>query len=159
MAITDQQLKLVAGFREWIETSAAGDKRFGERSRDDRDDGSTLATRWQAAPDLWFELAVRPLLPQVRVGILTTDRWKSEELEQRIEDSGETMHEFVESGFTEAGLDWVEPPVEHYRDQGKYYYFATPLDLDSLDALADEPVRRKTALMLLGYAIAFGPSK
>jgi hypothetical protein len=94
-------------------------------------------------------------LPQLRAGILTDDRWKSEDLEQAVEDTGDTMEEFVEMGFDEAGLDWKEPPVEHYRDQGKYFYFATPLDLPTLAQLGDAAVFDKVRRMFEGYYRAF----
>lgn len=141
-----------------MESKLAGDPRFGGPSRHDRPDGTLLATRWPAAdnPRVWFEVAVRPKIPQVRVGLLTDDRWKSEDLEDKIEESGDTMREFVELGFEEAGLTWHDPPVEHFREELRYFYFATPLDLGSPDAMASEETRGKILQMLNGYWEAFG---
>lgn len=158
MPVTEADRRTLADFRDWIEAAMHSEPGFDAPSRHDREDGSTLATRWAAGSHLWLELAIRPLLPQVRVGVLTDDRWKSEELEQMIEDSGDSMNEFVEQGFSDCGLDWTEPPVEHYRDQGRYFYFATPLDLGSLEELNTDAVRQKARRMLLGYASAFTPS-
>ncbi|HOA72190.1 MAG TPA: hypothetical protein PL151_06580 [Phycisphaerae bacterium] len=155
MALTQEQWNLVEEFRAWMESHVGGSSPWGQFERHDREDGSTLATRWAAGEHAWFEVAVRPFLPQVRVGILTDDRWKSEELEQRIEDSGDSMSEFVELGFETAGLEWPDPPVEHYREQAKYFYFATPLDLTDLKDVAEEGVRRKVLQMLEGYYHAF----
>lgn len=156
MPLTDEQRRMIEGFRRGLEAHADEALDAGSPEREDREDESTLAMRWPAGEHVWYELAVRPFLPQVRVGILTDDRWKSEELEQVIEDSGDTMSEFVELGFETAGVDWPEPPVEHYRDRGKYFYFATPLDLESIEEIADPSVQDKVRRMLEGYRHAFG---
>lgn len=150
---------VVEGFRSWLDGELDGDSRFGGSSRHDREDHSTLATRWQSAENshVWFEVAVRPLIPLVRVGILTDDRWKSEDLEEKIEESGDTMSEFVEMGFDEAGLTWVDPPVEHYREELKYFYFSTALELTSPQDLASPAIREQVWQMFEGYYHAFGP--
>lgn len=157
MSTTEQQSAIVDAFRSFVEDTCAHDDRYGAAERHDRKDGSTLATRLAAGESCWFEVAVRPLIPQVRVGFVTDDRWKSEEIEQAIQDSGDTMEEFVGIAFEEAGLDWDEPPVEHYREAGQFFYFATPLDLEHLADLDEERIRNKTLRMLEGYLIAFGP--
>ena len=64
----------------------------------------------------------------------------------------------VELGFEDAGLTWEEPTVEHYRDGGKFFYFATPLTLEDLEDLEQEEVRNKALRMLEGYLLAFGPA-
>lgn len=150
---------LVEAFRRTLEDSLKNDVRFSGASRHDREDGSTLATRWQAAANehVWFEVAVRPGIPQVRVGVLTDDRWKSEDFEQKIEESGDTMSEFVEMGFEEAGLEWIDPPVEHYREESRFFYFATAFEPGGPEDLASESVRKKARRMFEGYYHAFGP--
>ena len=155
MALTDSQRQAISGFRDWIQSALCDDPRFGGVARDDRPDESTLATRWKTTEHVWFEVALRPHLPQVRVGILTDDRWKSEDLEEKIQESGDSMSEFVGMGMYEAGLPWEEPPVEHYRSDLKYFYFATPVDLTSLDELKDATLRTKIRQMLDGYYKAF----
>ncbi len=157
MPLNDEQREQIAAFRTYIADAVANDDRYGEAVRCDRDDESTLAMWFEAGPSCWFEVALRPSIPQVRVGFLTDDRWRSEEVEQAIQDSGDTMEEFVEVGFDEAGLPWENPPVEHYRESGKYFYFATPLALDDLEDLDQESLRNKVLRMLEGYLIAFGP--
>ena len=159
MSIADGLRKAVDDFRDHIEAKHADDSRFAGFARRDRPDGSTLATRWRSAENeqVWFEVAVRPLIPQIRVGVLTNDRWKSEDFEEKIEESGDTMSEFVELGFEEAGLTWIDPPVEHYREDREFFYFATGFEVESADALGDPSVRQKAAQMLDGYARAFGP--
>lgn len=155
MALTDTQRAIISDFRAEVEAriGASG----GESpARCDREDESTLVTRWPAGEHVWYELAVRPFLPQVRVAVLTDDRWKSEEFEQKIEDSGDTMSEFVELGFDSAGLTWTSPPVEHYREHGKYFYFATPLELESIEQLSSQAMRDKVVQMSAGYRTAFG---
>jgi hypothetical protein len=159
MAVTTEQRDKVESFRVHLETALAGDGRFAGSHRHDREDGSTLATRWSSSVNehVWFEIAVRPLIPPVRVGILTDDRWKSEDLEGKIEESGDTMSEFVEMGFHEAGLEWLEPTVEHFREEMKYFYFATAFELRDLEEMADSAIRDKARQMLEGYYHAFGP--
>jgi hypothetical protein len=158
MPLSPQDRQLVNRFREGVESSLAGDPRFTSVSRDDREDESTLASRFAVAPSLWVEVVVRPFIPQVRAGIVTDDRWKNEDLEDKIEESGDTMSEFVELGFDEAGLEWPEPPVEHYRDQGRYFCFSTGLELERLAELADPAVLDKVRRMLEGYYTAFKPA-
>ena len=156
MALTDEQARLIESFRVYAEDAVAADDRYGSVTRHDREDGSTLALRFEAGATCWFEVAVRPMVPQVRVGFPTNDRWKSEEIEQAIQDSGDSMEEFVGVGFGEAGLDWHEPPVEHYREAGEFFHFATPIDLDDLGDLEWPETRNKVVRMLEGYLVAFG---
>ncbi len=159
MAVTAVQRDQVDLFRATFEDAFKGDPRFTGSHRHDREDGSTLATRWQSSVNdhILFEISVRPLIPQIRVGILTDDRWKSEDFEGKIEESGDTMSEFVEMGFHEAGLNWLEPTVEHYREEMKYFYFATAFEITDLKELADPAVRKKARQMLEGFHHAFGP--
>jgi len=158
MPLTEQDRETMEAFRTFIQDSIAPDDRYGAARRHDRDDESLLAVRFEAGPSCWFEVAVRPTIPQVRVGFLTSDRWKSEECEQAIQDSGDSMNEFVGTGFEEAGLDWPEPPVEHFREAGQFFYFATALPIDELRDLDLDETRDKTLRMLEGYLIAFGPA-
>lgn len=158
MTLTATQRDVIESFRAALEDNLSSDARFSSAQRHDRADGSTLATRWQSSENehVWFEVAVRPLIPQVRVGILTDDRWKSEDLEEKIEESGDTMSEFVEMGFEEAGLEWLDPPVEHYREEMKFFYFSTGFEPKRLSELEDADIRTKTRQMLDGYHHAFG---
>ena len=155
MALSELNKKLVDEFRARVRGRFGGDARVVAVQELDREDGSTLSTRFQVAPHLWLEAAVRPFVPQLRAGILTDDRWANEELEEKIEESGDTMQEFVEMGFEEAGLEWLQPTVEHYRDQGVYFCFATALDLKALEELGSEAVFDKFCRMIEGYAHAF----
>lgn len=156
MALSGHDKTLIADFRARVRGRFSGDARVTAVQELDRDDWSTLSTRFQVAPRLWLEAALRPNLPQLRAGILTDDRWTNEELEEKIEESGDTMPEFVEMGFEEAGLEWVQPTVEHYRDQGVYFCFATALEIKSLEELRSEAVFDKFCRMIEGYARAFG---
>jgi hypothetical protein len=156
MAITEKQTKHIVEFRTWVELQLAADDRFGELERFDREDGSTLTVRWPVGEILQLEVTLRPLIPQVRVGIVTEDRWKSEEIEQAIEDSGDSMSEYLEIALAEAGLDWQGPPVEHYRDQGRWFSFITPIELAHIEDLADERVRSKVMQLVNGYVNSYG---
>ncbi len=158
MAVDDAARMKIEAFRQRFREKYAGDARFQAVEDADREDGSSLATRFKLADHLWLEMCLRPHIPQLRAGIVTDDRWISEDLEQVIEDSGDTMSEFVELGFEEAGLEWPEPPVEHYREAGRDFYFSTGFELDSLDALDDPQVFEKICRMFDGYYEAFKPA-
>lgn len=158
MSLSQEDRDRIESFRVFVEDSVATDDRYGAKSRDDREDGSTLSTRFNAGTACWFEVSIRPLIPQVRVAFLTENRWTNEECEEAVEESGDSMEEFVGMGFSDAGLDWAEPPVEHYREGGKFFTFATPLALDELSDLDRDVTRDKTLRMLEGYLIAFGPA-
>lgn len=158
MSLTEQQIEHCEAFRNYVEGSASTDERYGPVQRHDREDQSLLASRFEMAPQCWLEVALRPFVPQVRIGFVTTDRWKSEDAESMIEDSGDSMPEFVGVGFNDAGLDWDEPPVEHFREAGQFFYFATPLEIEDLRELDSDALRDKALRMLEGYLIAFGPT-
>jgi hypothetical protein len=155
MPLTSADRELIQRCRAAFEQRYSADPRLGPATRLDRPDESTLISRFPVADRLWLEWQLRPFLPQFRAGIVTDDRWLSEELETAIEDSGDTMSEFVELGFEEVGLTWKNPTVEHYRDQGKYFYFATALELHALKDLDEPSVTRKTEQMIEGYYEAF----
>lgn len=156
MSLNETQTRCCAAFREWLDTALADDARFGPPQTEDRPDGSTLTTRRPVTDDLHLLVALRPMIPQVRVGIVTDDRWKSEEIEQAVQDSGDTMNEFLELGLADAGLDWEEPPVEHYRDQGRWFSFVTPLEIDTIEALDDPAFREKVLKVINGYCLSYG---
>jgi hypothetical protein len=150
--------ELIQSFRQQVNLQIQSDTDWGAAETNDRPDGSTLATRFRVAEKLWIECALRPNIPQIRAGIVTTDRWLSEELEETIEGSGDSMSEFIELGFDEAGLDWEEPIVEHYREHGTDFYFATSFDLADITELGQAEVVDKTVRMLRGYFEAFKPA-
>lgn len=155
MPLTNSDRELIKRIRGEFESHYSADPRFGPPQQLDREDESTLQSRFPVAEKLWIEWCLRPALPQFRAGIMTDDRWLSEELEEAIEETGDTMAEFIESGFEEAGLTWKNPIVEHYRDQGKYFYFATALDLKSLGELTSVEIAEKMRRMFEGYYEAF----
>ncbi|MFQ5492171.1 MAG: hypothetical protein ACE5GE_15755 [Phycisphaerae bacterium] len=157
MAHTQTDQTVIDAYRDWLEAALASEERLGPPERIDRPDGSNLATRFAIAPSVWVELAIRPVAGQLQASVLTDDRWISEEMEEAIQDSGDTMQEFVEMGFEDAGLEWIDPPVMHYREAGKLFYFSTPLDIQSLADLNDDALRTKTRQMVQGYCNAFSP--
>ncbi len=158
MPLDELSRETIEAFRSYVEDSVAIDDRYEPAERHDREDESMLATRFAAGPACWFEVVVRPLIPQIRVGFLTNDRQESEEIVQAVRDSDQSIEAFVGLAFGEAGLDWKEPPVEHYDEGDGYFHFATPLDLDELRDVDLDEIRAKTLRMLDGYLIAFGPA-
>ncbi|MCH8150123.1 MAG: hypothetical protein IH987_19440 [Planctomycetes bacterium] len=156
MALTEEQAQFIESFRVYVEDAVQADDRYGSVTRHDREDGSALTLRFEAGPTCWLEVAVRPIVPEVRVSFLTNDPLKSEEVEQAIQDTGDSMAEVVAGGFGAAGLDWDKPPVEQYCEAGESFYFATPLELDELADLEWPKTRDKVVRMLEGYLVAFG---
>lgn len=151
----DRDRELVEDYRTWFESAVLAEPWGGTPQRHDRREGSGFATRWPAGRRLWYELAIRPRLPQVRFGLMTDDADSSRDLERIMVDMDLTLQEFVSLGFAAVGLCWANPPVEHYCEQGQFYYFATPLDLKSLADLADPALRERTIRVARGYHHAF----
>ncbi|MHC4441339.1 MAG: hypothetical protein ACYTF1_18610 [Planctomycetota bacterium] len=155
MSWDEPQRGIIDDFRGWIESGVSNFLQTSDFDRHDREDGSSLLTRWPAGRHYWYEISLHPFLPQLRIGIMTDDRFRSQDLEHLISDSGDTLQEFVMQGFELAGLHWSYPPVEHYCEEGLRYYFSTPTDLRSIDQLNDEACRTKTLKILAGYRYAF----
>lgn len=155
MSLDEHCWGIIDDFRGWIEPAVSGFLQVSDFDRHDLGDSSLLLTRWPAGRHYWYEIAIRPFLPQVRAGMMTDDSFRSRDLEDLISDSGDTMQEFVVRGFEWAGLVWSGPPVEHYREQGLRYYFSTPMDLRSIDQLSNEAFRARTLKVLAGYRYAF----
>ncbi|MFQ5590281.1 MAG: hypothetical protein ACE5HE_03865 [Phycisphaerae bacterium] len=156
MPLSEGDSELLYGFLAYIEGSVEGDDRYGRVSRVSNSDGSTIASRFEAGPHGWLEVAVHAAVPSVRVAYLTLGEALASEVEQAIRDAAGTPSAHISESFREAGLDWPDPPVEHGQLPGEYSYFATSLDIDDLGDLDFNDVRGKVVRMLEGYLIAFG---
>jgi len=155
MIVTEDQLRMVNDFREWMESAVSGILQKDDFERHDHQDRSAFINRWMIQKHIWHEITIRPSLPQVRVGIMTDDPYRHNDFKQLIDGSGDTMQEFIQEGFASAGLEWRNPPVHNYCEQGVRYYISTPLDLRSVDQLVEELIRNKMLEMVQGYQIAF----
>ena len=167
MPLSEDEREIVEMFRDYVAGAVAADDRYGSATRHDQEDESTLALRFEAATACWFEVAVRPFVPQIRVAFVTSDQTRSEEIEQAVGEAGSSLTGFVGEAFRDAGPNWPAPPVEHYSGPDGLFYFATPLDaiesqeLDDFTDLVDlehEQIRGRVLRMLEGYLIAFGPA-
>ena len=158
MPLDEQSRSIVGAYREYIEDYVGTDDRYGPATRHDAQDESALITRFEAAPSCWFEVALRTSKPQIRVGFVTANQSVDEEIQQAIQESGDTIEAFVGSAFQEAGLEWAAPPVERSRNEAGGCAYSTPLDVDELMDLESEELRDKTLRMLEGYLLAFGPA-
>lgn len=158
MPVDQATRETMEAFLAYIEDSVSIDDRYGPAQRQSSDDGSTLATFFEAGRSCWLTVTVFSTIPQIHVGFLTDDPSKSEEVEQAIKEAEGTMEQFVGAGFAEAGLDWKLPTVEHDSEHGQDGSFATPLEVEELADLDTDEVRDKTLRMLEGYLIAFGPA-
>ena len=113
MPLSEDDRERVEAFLTYVEDFNAPDERYGQPHRHEWEDGLTVLTRFEAGPSCWLEVAVHPLIPQIRVAFVTEDRAKNEEVELAIEESEETVEELLQLGLEEAGLRWSDPPVEH----------------------------------------------
>ncbi len=149
--LTRQELEFIEAFRAGVEAVASTRLGLVRFERQDRADHWTMTTRWPIGDRWWLELVVRPTLPQICVIVATDDSDRSLDAERMIAESTLTTREFVGTAFVECGLNWPDPPVEHYREGADRFCFATPLDLDSLNELAGEAIRDKVLGMIDGY--------
>jgi len=155
MPLDDRCRRVIEDFREWIESAVSGLLGVGDFIRYDVRDTSVLVTRWPMGRHLWYEVSVRPFLPQVRAGIMTDDVYRSRDFRRMIDGTGDTMVEFMVQAFSEVGLDWIDPPVEHYCEDGSRYYYSVPMDIRALDQLAEGALRDKVLKILSGFGHAF----
>jgi hypothetical protein len=158
MNLDDTTIDTIAAFRKYVEDSVANDDRYGAATRCDADDGTVLATRFDAGSSCWFEVVIHVPTAQVRVGFLTTDSQVDEELAEAIRESVGSLAAFVGEGFQEAGLEWESPIVNHETGDGLGFSYTTPIDLDELLELDRDEIRDKVVRMLEGYLVAFGPA-
>jgi hypothetical protein len=155
MSLTVGELAVIELFRAEVQSLVEIRLGLSQAERHDRDDHWIMATRWPVARRWWLEMAVRPTLPQICVGLVTDDPDRSRDTEKLIADSNLTIQEFVGLGFKEAGLDWPEPVVVHCREGADRFCFVTPLELESLEDLASGAMRDKVLGMLDGYHRCF----
>ena len=155
MFLDERESGLIDEFRIWMESAVSGLLRTSDFNRQDGDDGRLLLTRWPAGRRYWYEIAIRPFLCQVRVGVMTDDVFRSEDLGRLIADSGYTLQEFVVQGFGSVGLEWADPAVEHYCEEGLRYYYSTPMEFGLIDQLGDWGFRDRMLKVLAGYGHAF----
>jgi len=103
-----------SSFRQWQTSEKTV---LSPESDSARDDWRLL---FQANEDASFLLGVRAETKQIRVGVVTRNRWVSEGVEQAVLDNGGSMTEFLEDEM-EADDD-LEYPMLHYHDSGEFYF-------------------------------------
>ncbi len=96
-----------------------------------------------------FFIGVRCQARTIRVGMVTTNRWLSEGIEQAVLDSGGSMTEFLEDEM-EADDD-LKFPMVHYHDSGEFY-FLSEIPFENLD---DPQLNDQVTMYFKGYVIAF----
>jgi len=154
----EQDRAMIDAFLEFIAGTVAEDDRYGPMTRCDRADGSVLAIRFDSGPSQWLEVAVTPEQSEIRVGFVTSDSAIRDEIAEGLKESSEPLSRLVEAAFVDAGLEWPDPPVEHYQDEDGKFYYAVPIVLEYFDDLDAGEIRDKTARMLEGMLVAFGPA-
>ncbi len=155
MTLDERERQIIEAFRAWLTSTVESRLSLDAGRRFDRRDQWMLVTRWEAQRRIWYEVVIQPTLPALRAGLVTDDPLRSRDFEQMIQQVGLTLQEFVASGLEAAGLAWPTPPVEHYCERGELFHFATPLDLDAIEQLADETTRWNVYKILDGYHRAF----
>lgn len=148
----------VEDFRDWIaatarqEVEAIGTVRKVDGEGEHPD---SRAVRLYTDVHLWIEVNILPGISKLRVGLATDDRSTNEDAEQVIEDSRESLDEFLELGLADAGHEDEEGhSMEHFHDSG-VFYFATHLDMVGLDSLVSDGLRGEVKRLVEGYAAAF----
>lgn len=154
----EQERAMIDAFLEFIAGTVAEDDRYGPMTRWDRADGSVVAIRFDSGPSQWFEVAITPEQAEIRVGFVTSDPSIRDEIAEGIKESGEPLSRLVEAGFVDAGLAWPDLPVEHYQEENGDFHYAVPIVLEYFDDLDGSAIRDKTARMLEGMLVAFGPA-
>jgi len=156
--VSEAEGKTIEEFRDWLaviarqEVEAVGTVRKVDGEGEHAD---SRAVRLYTDVHLWLEVNVLPGLSKLRIGLATDDRPTNEDAEQVIEDSRESLDEFLELGLADAGYEDEEGhSMEHFHDSG-VFYFATHLDMVSIDSLVDDELREKAKRLVEGYAAAF----
>ncbi len=154
----EQDRAMIDVFLEFVAGTVAEDDRYGSMTRCDRDDGSVMAIRFDSGPSQWLEVAIIPERSEIRVGFVTSDPAIGDEIAEGLKESGEPLSGLVEAAFADAGLEWTGPPVEHYQDEDGQFYYAVAIVLEYFEDLDANAIRDKTARMLEGMLVAFGPA-
>lgn len=156
--LDDRQWRIVETFRDRVTEIIESRLGLSSAERDDRPDRRVLLTRWDLSSRFWLEFAVMPGLLQARVGLMTDDPLRSDDLRSMIEDSGYTLQEYVGLGLAAVGCDWPAPPVERYREQPDRYRLATPVDLKDVEQFAGEELVNRVVALAACYIKVFDGS-
>ncbi len=158
MAITSEQNEIVDAFLDFLDGEFSGDERYGPSERYDRKDESSRALRFSLGPNCWIEAAVRPNVPEVRVGFVTDERMIFDEIVNLLADAEETPSQNLERAMADSGISWEEPVVDQETIDERFHRFSTAFTLEALDDLdlGFMKVRSKVPKMIEAYLIAFG---
>ncbi|MFQ5895173.1 MAG: hypothetical protein ACE5JJ_05085 [Nitrospinota bacterium] len=86
-----------------------------------------LELRLRVAERVWYEMTAFEEEGRLRVGLALSDRIANEAIEQAILDSKDTLSEFCEAGFDDAGEE--EPhEVKHFHDGNFRFCVELPCD-------------------------------
>lgn len=130
------------GFRAWIESGKIIQPAGEDTARDD------IRLLFKVSGDCSFFLGVRCQSNCIRVGLVTTNRWISEGIEQAVLDSGGSMTEFLEDEMeADDDLEW---PMIHYHDSGEFYFHSEI----PFDDLCSPELHAQVGQYFKGYVIA-----
>ncbi len=158
MTLSEDDYELVAAFLEYVEGIVEADDRYGPAMRSEGETEGESTLRFDAGNNCWFEVTVRPTVPQVAVSFRTQSPEVGEEFVQSVSDAETTIEAYLGGTFAEAGLDWPDPTVTHDREADGGHVFSTTMDTEDCVELERSEFRGKVVRVLEGYLIAFGPA-
>lgn len=158
MSLSDEQRKIIDEFLNWVAATARQKVPLVGTTRKVEGQGDfseCLVMRLYTDTRTWLEVNFLVSEPKLRIGLATDSRTRNEEGEQLIEDSKDTLDEFLELGLADAGYEDDVYKMEHFHESG-IFYFATHLDSENIEAFAEEDgIRQKAMQLVEGYALAF----
>jgi hypothetical protein len=90
----------------------------------------------------------------VYVGLYTPDRWLSESIEADLMFKGDKLEDLLEEELCDLGFEG-RLPVEHFRDEQKFYVFRSPVFLPKGEKLEGEGMIDRVTQALLAYEAMF----
>lgn len=105
-------------------------------------------------PDAFYRVEVDlPSHKRIFIGLYTADRWLSESIEADLVHTGDKMEELLEEELVEQGFE-APLPIEHYRDEDKYFVFRSAIDVEPSEIDHESTVER-VEQVLLAYEACF----
>lgn len=92
---------------------------------------------------------------RIWVGLQTPDRWLSESIEADLLHCGDKMEDLLDEELVELGYEDGPLPIEHFRDDEKFYVFRSALSVTEGGTTKSDEIDRAVKV-LLAYEACFG---
>lgn len=137
----------------WLEDQYVGDDRFDTVEIDEPgpSEGETVRIRFVCHPQTHFFVSVFEDDGFLRVGLATEDESLNQEIEDAINESGDSLTEFVEIAMD--AEDELEHEVANFHSD--MYYFASDIPYNREQELATSTLRDAIIYYLDGIVTAF----